>query len=154
MKKLLRNPMTNAVCTSVFTMFYSLIFIISSGRAEFQELLYHSGSRLNVSEFWEGWSGFLRAGHQQYIAYILIALTMIAVFLLIRRRNYDEYHTQILMQCLVVALILTMIAIALFFLIILRDLNWAVEKFTLFIAIHWATVVLSDLAYILICKGR
>ena len=72
--------------------------------------------------------------------------------LLIRRRPYDEYHTANLIQCLVAAAVLTLMAIAAFYLMILSDPNGIVEKFTLFIVINWATVVLADLAYVLVCK--
>ena len=154
MKKLLRNPITNAVCISVFSIFYTIIFIITSTHVELRGTLYQSGDQLTVSAFWEIWSSFLSAGNQRYIVYVLLVMTLITVLLLISRRSYDEYHIQILIQCLVVALVLTMIAIALFFLIILTDSNQVVEKFTLFITIHWATVVLADLAYTLICRWR
>ena len=74
--------------------------------------------------------------------------------LLFRRRPYDEYHTFKLIQCLVIATILTLIAIAGFYLMILSDSNGIVEKFTLFIVIHWTTVVLADLVYVFVCRWR
>lgn len=154
MNRLLRNPITNAVCISAFTAFYSLIFIITSGHVELRGLLYYNREPHIASTFWEAWSGFLAAGYQQYIAYVLIAITLLVVVLLLLRRSYDEYHVQILTQCFVIALALTMIAIALFFLLIISDSNGIVEKFTMFITIHWVTVVLADLSYILICRWR
>ena len=53
-----------------------------------------------------------------------------------------------------VAAILTLIAIAVFYLMILSDPNGIVEKFTLFIVINWTTVVLSDLVFVLVCRWR
>ncbi len=52
------------------------------------------------------------------------------------------------------AVALTLIAIGIFYLMILSDPNGIVEKFTLFIVIHWAVVVLADLAYVLLCRWK
>ena len=152
MKGILKNPAVNAVCISLFTAFYSVIFIITSGHLEFKSLLYYSRAA-KFYPFWTGWSSFLASGHHVYIALALIAVTtLVVLMLLIRRRPYDEYHTANLIQCLVAAAVLTLMAIAAFYLMILSDPNGIVEKFTLFIVINWATVVLADLAYVLVCK--
>ena len=85
----------------------------------------------------------------------MIAVTILIVVLLtIRRKPYDEYHTSILTHCLVVAAVLTLIAIAVFYMILLRDPCGIIEKFTFFIVIHWTTVVLADLAYVLLCRWK
>ena len=155
MNRILRHPATNAVCISAFSVFYALIFIITSRSVEFTGLLYYTRENHIPNPFWEGWSGFLASGRQEYIAYALLVLTTLVVILLVlRRREYDEYHASLLVQSLVISLMLTLIAIALFFLLILSDSNGVVEKFTLFIVIHWATVVLADLVYVLICRWR
>lgn len=155
MNRILRHPATNAVCISLFTAFYALIFIITSKHIEFSRLMYYSRENHNSDSFLESWSAFLDAGYHAYIAYALIAVTvLIVIFLSLRRRAYDEYHTSLLIQCLIVALMLTLIAVAVFFLLILSDANGIVEKFTLFITIHWATVVLADLVYVLLCRLR
>lgn len=155
MNRLLKNPATNAVCISLFTAFYGLIFIMTSGHSEFESLLYYSGTKQSVNSFWNDWSNFLAAGHHIYIAYALIAFTLLVVALLILRHHpYDEYHTWLLSQCLSVAIVLTLIAIAIFYLMILSDPNGIIEKFTLFIVIHWTTVVLADLAYVLLCGWK
>ncbi len=157
MNRILKHPAANGICISLFSAFYALIFIITSGHREFTRLLYYSPKPgiSNANSFWVRWSGFLAAGRQAYIAYALIAVTILVVALLLsRRRAYDEYHTSLLVQCLIVALVLTLIAIAAFFLIILSDANGIVEKFTFFITIHWATVVLADLAYVFLCRWR
>jgi hypothetical protein len=154
MKGLLKYPAVNAVCISLFSAFYGLIFIITSGHIEFKSLLYYSRAA-KIYPFWTAWSSFLASGHHVYIAFALIVITMLVVLmLLIRRRPYDEYHTANLIQCLVVAAILTLIAIAVFYLMILSDPNGIVEKFTLFIVINWTTVVLADLVFVLVCRWR
>ncbi|MEL7623828.1 MAG: hypothetical protein AAGU12_09585 [Clostridiales bacterium] len=154
MNRILRHPAANGICISLFSAFYALIFIITSGHREFTNLLYYS-RHPQISSFWGSWSGFLAAGRHAYIAYGLLAITILVVILLfLRRRAYDEYHTALLIQCLIVALVLTLIAIAAFFLIILSDANGIVEKFTLFITIHWATVVLADFTYVTLCRWK
>lgn len=154
MKSILKNPAINAVCISLFTAFYAIIFIVTSGHVEFESLLYYSRTT-SIHPFWTGWSSFLASGHHVYIAYALIVITILVVLMLLFRRHpYDEYHTDNLIQCLAVAAILTLIAIAGFYLMILSDSNGVVEKFTLFIVIHWTTVVLSDLVYVFVCRWR
>jgi hypothetical protein len=155
MKRTLSHPLTNAIGISAFSLFYALIFILTARQGEFQRSLFYNREPNIGSGFWVSWSHFLAAGRQQYIAYILIGLTALVVFILVSRRHpYDEYHTSILIQCLVVAVVLTLLAIALFYLMVLSDTNGIVEKFTLFITIHWSTVVLADLVYLLICQWR
>ena len=154
MKRLLGRPITNAACISVFTIFYAAVFIVTAGNADFISLLY-SGDNRSAASLWDGWSEFLAAGNQRYIAAAIIAVTALVVILLLsRRRPYDEYHISILTHCLAVAVVLTMIAIAVFYVLILNDPSRFVEKFTFFITVHWATVVLADLAYVLICRWR
>lgn len=153
MKRILRHPALNAICITIFTAFYGSIFIVTSGQAGFRNLLFFTGGEQRADPFWEGWSGFLASGHQAYIAYALIAVTaLIVVLLTLRRHSYDEYHTALLIECLAVATVLTLIAIAVFYLMILNDPSGIVEKFTLFIVIHWTTVVLADLSYVILCR--
>ncbi len=152
MNHLLRNPLTNALGLAIFSAFYGIIFILTSGHREFINLLYYNNG-VGQNFFWQGWSTFLASGHHAYIAYILIAVSILVILmLLLRRRPYDEYHTQVLIQCLAVATILTLTAIALFYLTILSDPNGIIEKFTFFIVVHWTTVVLADLVYVLVCR--
>ncbi|AGA67590.1 hypothetical protein Desdi_0015 [Desulfitobacterium dichloroeliminans LMG P-21439] len=154
MKHLIRNPAINAIGLCIFTAFYGLIFIITPGHMEFENLLYYNRAT-TVEPFWTGWSDFLASGYHAYIAYALIALSIVVVLmLLLRRHPYDEYHADVLIQCLAVATILTLAAIAIFYLMVLSNANGIVEKFTLFIVIHWATVVLADLVYVLVCRWR
>lgn len=155
MKRIIRNPLTNAVGIILFSAFYGLIFIVTSKHAEFENLLHYCFTKQKSTNFWKEWSTFLDSGYHAYIAYVMIALTaLVVVLLLLRRHPYDEYHTSLLIQCLAVAAVLTLMAIAIFFLMILSDPNGIIEKFTLFIVIHWTTVVLADLIYVLLCRWK
>ena len=151
MKRLLKSPAINAICISVFTTFYALIFFVTSKNIQFENSLFY----LETNSFWSAWSGFLADGGQRYIAFALIAVTaLIVALLIVRRKPYDEYHTSILTNCFVVAAVLTLVAIAIFYLMILNEPNGITEKFTFFIVIHWTTVVFANLAYVLLCRWR
>ena len=155
MKKLLSSPKTNAACISIFSAFYGLIFILTSGYAEFESMLYYNRASYNVGPFWMSISAFLASGYHAFIAYAMIAMTILVVaLLLLRKQPYDEYHVSLLLKCLSIALVLTMLAIGIFYLMILSDPNGILEKFTLFIVIHWVTVVLADLFFVLLCRWR
>jgi len=41
MKRLLRSPVINAACISVFTTFYALIFFMTSNNIEFENSLFY-----------------------------------------------------------------------------------------------------------------
>lgn len=154
MKRILKSPITNAACLCLFSAFYAIVFLITARSAAFKDLLYYDRA-IPARGFWSGWSGFLAAGHHAFIAYAALGLTLLVVLLLLRRRRpYDEYHTAALIQCLAVASVLVLIAIAGFYLMMLSDANGIVEKFTLFIVIHWVTVVLADLVFVLACRWR
>ena len=153
MNRILKYRATNGICLSVVSAFYALVFILTSGNAEFIALLQYDAGPDADGSFLGWWSGFLAAGHQVYIACALLALTALVIVLLaLRRRPYDEYHMARLMHCLIVALVLTMLAIAIFFLLILSDTSCIVEKFMFFITAHWGTVVLADLVYVLLYR--
>ena len=153
MKKLLSSPRVNAFCISLFTAFYGLIFIFTSGHSEFSDILYYT--RADYNDFWKRFSDFLASGQQSYFAYAVIAITiLVAALLVLRKKPYDEYHVSLLVSCLAVAVVLTLIAIGIFYLMILSNPNGIVEKFTLFIMIHWITVVLADLCFVFLCRWR
>lgn len=148
MKRLLRYPVTNAACLGLFTTFYALVFLLSAGRQT-------PDPTLSTSPFWSAWAAFLSRGGQRPIAAVMIVLTLLVVALLLtRRRPFDEYHTSILLSCLAVALVLTLVAIAVFYLVILSDANGVAEKFTLFITVHWVTVAVADLVFVLMCRWK
>ena len=151
MKRFLKSPRVNAVYISIFTAFYTLIFFLSSKNIELKNALYYKEEK----SFWSAWSGFIAAGYHRYIACILVAVTIFIVILLItHRKPYDEYHTSILIHCLVAAVALTLAAIAIFYIMILNEPVGIIEKFTLFIVIHWTTVVFANLIYVLLCSWR
>lgn len=151
MKRLLKSPAVNAVCISIFSAFYALVFFTISKNSSLRDSLSHP----QAASFWPAWSAFLAAGHQVYIACALMAVTvLLVVLLMLRRRPYDEYHASILTHCLVAAAVLTLVAIAVFYLMILYEPAGVIEKFTLFIVIHWTTVVFANLAYVLLCRWR
>jgi hypothetical protein len=145
--KFFRHPVTNAVGISVFSLFYGVIFIIFSN-------LIKSQVGISKQPFWQVWDTFLNQNGHQFIAFALLPLTAVVVLLLLmKHKPYDEYHTAILVKCLAVSVILTLAAIAVFFVVVLCDPNGIISKFTLFISVNWATVVIADLIYLLLC-GR
>jgi hypothetical protein len=157
MKRFLKSPALNAVCVSLFSAFYALVFTVTAYRGGFTDTLYYAkpGRADAGGLFWAQWSRFLAEGRHQYIAYALTALTAaVVVLLLTNRRPYDEYHVDILLTCLVAALVVIMAGIAVFYFSVLREPEGVVERFTLFVVIHWLCVVLADLAYVLLCRRR
>lgn len=155
MTRLLKRPLTNAVCLGIFTAFYSLIFFITANSPAFKSKLYNANDNGDGSFLLHTWSTFLKAGGQRYIAIVLIIVSAIVIILLaLRKRDYDEYHSGILMSCLAVALVLTLVAIGIFYLVILLYPDGIIEKFCLFITIHWTSIVLSDLIFVLLCRWR
>jgi len=147
MNRFLRHPVTNAVGISAFSLFYGVIFLAFSNRIQSQ-------TGLAENEFWKAWDSFLVCGGHRYTAIILIAVTILVVTLrLIKHKPYDEYHTTILVKCLAVSEVLTLAAIAAFFVVVLIEPNGIISKFTLFIMVNWSTVVLADLIYLVLC-GR
>lgn len=155
MKRVLQSPIVNAVCISIFTAFYSAVFLLSCSNERFLSSLYYVKSGEQTSLFWYQWSSFLARGNQRYIVLALAAITALTVFFLFaRRRNYDEYHISILLTCLAVSIVLTLIANALLYLFILTQLDGIVEKFTLFVTIQWVSIVLADFVFVLICRWR
>ena len=144
--------MVNGISLCLFSIFYLIIFISSSRDEMFKRVLYYNRGSV---PFWSSWSRFLLSGNHVYIAYAMIALTALVVVLLFtRRHHYDEYHVSILIQCLAVATVLTLIAIAVLYVRVLNNPVGIVEKFTLFIVIHWVPVVFADLVYVFICRWR
>lgn len=153
MNRLLKHPATNAICLSIFSGFYATLFIVFSRvDTALSQMLYYRDPD-GPASFMTRWSGFLASGNLSYLAYGFLGLTaVVIIMLIIRRRPYDEYQMTILRNCLAVALALTLVAIALFYWFIMINPFGIVEKFTLFVAINWATVLLADIVYILLCR--
>ncbi|MCL2045509.1 MAG: hypothetical protein FWG88_03900 [Oscillospiraceae bacterium] len=151
MKRLLQSRLTNIVCISMFTGFYTIIYNVNTREVVFSSSMFSS----EYDSFWYNWSHLLENGHLRFVVNALcIATGILVMMLVIRRRPYDEYHSTLLTNCLIVATVLTMIAIAVFYLMILLDPRGVLEKFTLFIFIHWTTVILADFVYELLCRWR
>ena len=157
MKRALKSPAFNAVCISIFSAFYSLIFIATSRGTKMANTLYYISIEHPSDKelFWVAWSRFLSAGYHAYIACALIALTAAVVLTLVLRRGpYDEYHVDRLLSYLVAAIISTLAIIGVFYVLILSNPDGIVEKFTLFIVIHWATVVFANFIFALVCRWK
>jgi len=151
MKKLIKSPVINAICICLFTAFYWILFRPQSGAVNSEWIEFYYGN----SSLWSLWSRLIHNGLLEIIANILLGVTILIIILLVlRRRSYDEYHTEKLTHCLVIAIVLTLIAIAVFYLVMLSEPLWITGKFTLFIVVHWATVVFSNLVYVLLCWRR
>ena len=145
---LIRNPKINAAIVLVITMFYSLVFILTSGHLEFERILCHANT-LN-SSLWNFWSEFLIRGHLKYIGYVFIALALAIVILsLIRIKGYDEYQTSILQKGLVSAGVILLCLFPLTLLLILSEPNYAIEAITMLVVVHWSAVLIAELVYTL-----
>ena len=146
--KILRNPKVNAAIILFITTFYSLVFILTSGHIELERILNHA-STLN-SAFWNAWSAFLTQGNLKYIGYAYFVLAAAIVLLsLIRKQNYDEYQTGILEKGLIVSGIAMACLFPMALVLVLSDPNYAIEALMLLVIMHWSTVLIADLAYVI-----
>ena len=148
MNRFLRHPATNAACLAVFSAFYGVIFLGFSPRLR-------TGAGASRLPFWQAWDNFLLANGHRWLAIALLALTALAIVILLRHRSvYDEYHTAILLRCLAGAVVLALAGIGLFFALALLDPVGIVSKLALMVSLNWASVVLADLVYLCVCRGR
>ena len=148
MNKLIRNPITNAIGLAVLSGFYGLMFL------GFSDAIVSQAGQ-SKEAFWVQWDCFLVAGGHRTLACLMLVLTaVVIVYLRIRHKPYDEYHVSILVNCLVTALVLTLAALAAFFVVIVSDSAGAIGKYAFFIALNWTVVVFSNLIYLLICAKR
>ncbi len=153
--KLLRYPLVNGVFVSIFSAFYAFILIITSNHTEFQSILYYKIAKATNSNNLSAWGEFLYNGHQKYIGMAMIALTvLIIVLLVLRKRSYDEYHVEILSKSFLLAGFITICLVAIFFLLILSEPIAIVEKITLFVILHWMSMLVADLIFIIVCRAK
>lgn len=146
--KIMRNPKANAAIILIITAFYSLVFILTSGHIEFKRMLNHA-STLN-SAFWNVWSAFLMRGNLKYIGYAYLVLAVAIVILsLIRKQNYDEYQISILEKGLIASGIVMVCLSPMTLVLVLSDPNYAIESLMLLVVVHWSTVLIADLAYVI-----
>jgi len=148
MNRFFRHPATNAVGISALSLFYGILFLAFSNRIVSQ-------TGLATQPFWKAWDVFLGFGGHRYTAVILLALTILIVaWLLVHHKPHDEYHTAKLIKCLAISVILTLAAIAVFFVVVLADPTQIISKFTLFVSVNWSTVIFADLIYLVLCKVK
>ena len=153
--KLLRYPLVNGVFVSIFSAFYAFILIITSNHTEFQRILYYTKAKAANSNNLSAWGEFLYNGHQKYIGIAMIALTvLIIVLLVLRKRSYDEYHVEILSKSFLLAGFITICLVAIFFFLILSEPIAIVEKITLFVILHWMSILVADLIFIIVCRAK
>jgi heme exporter protein D len=145
---LLKHPAVNIFFISIMSAIYSFIFIFTAGHMEFNSMLSH-GRTLN-SDFWNGWSDFLKTGNMKFIGYLIIGLTVvIIIFILVKRtKQYDEYQVSILAKSLFVAGFLSIIMVPFLMIMLLSDPNYSTETIFLFATIQWVSVLISYLIFV------
>lgn len=153
--KCLRYPFVNGAFVSIFSTFYAFILIITSNHVEFQSILYYTKAKAANSNNLSTWGEFLYNGHQKYIGMAMLALTvLIIVLLVLRKRSYDEYHVEILSKSFLIAGFITICLVAIFFFLILSEPIAIVEKITLFVILHWMSILVADLIFIIVCRAK
>ena len=147
--KILKHPIINMIFIIIMSTVYSFLFIFTSEHIEFLRLT--SKSKTLQSNFWNGWSDFIRAGNMKYLEYIIIGLTLVILLLMIfkRMKKYDEYQVSILSRSLIVAGILSIISVPIIMIMLLSDPNYAIQTIFLFSIIQWFGVLISDLIYVI-----
>ena len=141
--RILRNPYFNGAVTSVVSLAYAAIFLVTSGHMEFLRLLSH-GQTLR-SGFWNGWSAFLRQGNLKYVGYVYLAAAVcILLICVLRKRNYDEYQAGILTASFAAAGLVLLLLFPAALLTVLSDPNYAVEAVMLLAVDHWSVFLLAD----------
>jgi hypothetical protein len=145
---LLKHPAVNILFISFMSAIYSFIFIFTAGHMEFISILSH-GKTLN-SDFWNGWSDFLKSGNMKFIGYLIIGLTgVIIVYILVKRtKQYDEYQVSILAKSLFVAGVLSIIMVPYLMVMLLSDPNYSTETIFLFATVQWVGVLVSYLFFV------
>lgn len=147
--KILKHPIVNAMFISLMSAVYSFLFIFTSNHIEFLRLL--SNSDTLQSDFWNGWSDFIKVGNMRYIGYAIIILTLVILLIMLIKptKKYDEYQISILSKSLVVAGVLSILIIPIIMIMILSDPNYAIETIFLFAVIQWFVVLVTDIIYVI-----
>lgn len=153
--KYLRYPFFNGAFISLFSSFYAFIFIFTSNHIEFQNILYYTKAKAANSNNLSTWGEFLYNGNQKYIGMAMIALTVLIVILLASRKtSYDEYHVAILSNYLLIAGFITICLVAILFFLILSEPMAIVEKITLFVILHWMSILVANLIFIIAYRAK
>ncbi len=151
MKNLLKRPVINSICLTIFTMFYVICFTLANFSQSIKSSLYYANNTHN--SLMKFWSRFLNNNGFLYLAIAFFVLTTVLIFFISKRKkSYDEYQTTILTNCLVISLILTLVAIGVFFVIVLIDPVGIIEKIVLLVTINWTSVFISNFAFIGVCN--
>lgn len=146
--KIFRKPLVNAAITSIVSIFYAFIFILTSGHMEFERVLKHIDT-LN-SPLWNIWSAFLKQGNMKYIGYAYIVLAgVIAILSFIRKRDYDEYQIGILEKVFIAMGATMVLVFPLTLVLVLSDPLYSVETLMFLVVIHWSVVLIADLIYVI-----
>lgn len=133
----------------LITAVYSAVFIVTSGHIEFARMLHHS--KTLQSAFWNTWSNFLMQGNIKYIGYgYMMLAAAIVIFSLIKRQNYDEYQTAILEKGFLAAGMVMVCLFPVALLLVLSDPNYAIEVILFLVVVHWSTVLIADLGYVIL----
>ena len=82
--KRLKHSMVNAMFISIISGIYSFLFIFLSDHIEFLRLL--SKPKTLQSDFWNGWSDFIRMGNMKYTGLVIISLTLIILLLMLFKK--------------------------------------------------------------------
>ena len=144
--KLMKNPYINSAIIAIISIFYAIVFIITSNHIEFYSILNHSQT-LN-SAFWNGWSVFLQQGNLKYIGYVYIVVAFcILVLSFVRKKNYDEYQVGILITSFIATGIVLLLLFPITLLLIMSDPNYAVETLLFLVVAHWSVFLLVNLIY-------
>lgn len=138
----------HASVIALFSIFYAIVFIVSSNSIEFTRLLDHA-TTLN-SGFWNNWSDFLKQGNLQYIGYLYILFAvLIVIFSIVKRRDYDEYQRSLLGKGILASGIAMMLLLPLCLLLVLSDKNYSVEFILFLIVAHWSILLIADLVFVI-----
>lgn len=127
----------------------SFLFIFTSDHVEFLRLL--SNANTLQSDFWNGWSSFIKAGNMKYIGYAIIIFTFIIIVTMIFKptEKYDEYQINILSKSLIVAGILSVLIMPIITILLLSDQSYAIETIFLFAVVQWFGVLITDMIYVI-----
>ena len=145
----LKNPVVNAIFIGFMSAIYSFIFIFTSNHIEFLRLL--SKGKTLQSDFWNGWSDFIRVGNMRYIGFAIIILTLIILLLMLfkRTKKYDEYQLSMLTKSLIFAGVLSILMIPIIMLLILSDPSYTIETIFLFAVVQWLGVLVAEIVYVI-----
>lgn len=151
--RIMKNPYINAIVTSVISLAYAAVFILTSGHIEFERTLPHIQT-LNHT-FWNNWSAFLCHGNLKYIGYVYIAAAISMIILsTIRKKDYDEYQTCILTTSFVAMGVVMLLLFPAALFLVLSDPNYAAEILLFLVVVHWSVFLIATLIHtIKWCRG-